>query len=239
MCIREEMEYSLEGEAEPYRVRRNDDEAEANRFAADWITLHLFASIYWLVERHQSCFSFLKNGGIAWAAEVRDLTPELLPDAARLSVASGGTKSSISNKSASPLVREALSTIQMAFADVMGTDGHRRQCRFEGVAYMSLFGTPVIFCTPNLADTKQLLLLVVQGVEIQLDEAALASVELPRYRDMMRRLATDPVGQTRVFERMMRLFFIHVLGVRPESVQSRRRVKVRSYTARNGPKGCE
>jgi hypothetical protein len=45
------MEYSLEGDAEPYRVRRNDDEAEVNRFAADWITLHLFASIYWLVEK--------------------------------------------------------------------------------------------------------------------------------------------------------------------------------------------
>ena len=51
--------------------------------------------------------------------------------------------------------------MQMAFADVLGTDGHRRLCRHEGVAYMQLFGPPMIFCTPNLADTKQLLLLVV------------------------------------------------------------------------------
>ena len=60
-------------------------------------------------------------------------------------------------------MREALSPMQMAFSDVLGTDGQRRLCRHEGVAYMSLFGAPVIFWTPNLADTKQLLLMVVEG----------------------------------------------------------------------------
>ena len=81
---------------------------------------------------------------------------------------------------------------------------------------MSLFGPPLIFCTPNLADTKQLLLLVVQGVEVRLDADDLNAEILPKYRDMMQRLARDPVGQTLVFELIMRLFFIHVLGVRPE-----------------------
>ena len=37
----------------------------------------------------------------------------------------------------------------------------------------------------------------------------------------MRRLASVPVGQTRVFDLVMRLFLIHVLGVRPDCVQSR------------------
>merc|ERR1711994_457299 len=43
---------------------------------------------------------------------------------------------------------------------------------------------------------------------------------------MMQRLARDPVGQTLVFEKIMQLFFIHVLGVRPECLQNRRRTKV-------------
>ena len=90
---------------------------------------------------------------------------------------------------------------------------------------MTLFGPPVIFCTPNLADTKQVLLLVVQGVDVRLDDTELDEVELPRYRDMMQRLARDPVGQTRVFELLMRLFFIHVLGFRPKSLQNRRHAR--------------
>lgn len=42
---------------------------------------------------------------------------------------------------------------------------------------------------------------------------------------MLMRLAKDPVGQTIVFHLMMRLFFQHVLGVRPECIESRRGAK--------------
>ena len=90
---------------------------------------------------------------------------------------------------------------------------------------MSLFGPPLIFCTPNLAGTKQMLFLVVEGVEVSLDADDLDAETLPKYRDMMQRLARDPVGQTLVFELTMRLFFIHVLGVRPECLQNRQRAK--------------
>ena len=41
-----------------------------------------------------------------------------------------------------------------ASATVIGTDGHRRLCRDEGVAYMETFGPPLIFLTPNVADTQ-------------------------------------------------------------------------------------
>ena len=131
----------------------------------------------------------------------------------------------MANKNVPQVVREALNAMQMAFADVVGTDGHRRLCRHEGVAYMRRFGPPVRFCTPNLADTKQRLLLVVEGVEVRLDARELDSDVLPKYRDMLQRLARDPVGQTLVFELVMRLFFIHVLAVRPECMQNRRRCK--------------
>ena len=41
------------------------------------------------------------------------------------------------------------------------------------------------------------------------------ATSLPKYRDMLRRLAQDPVGQVLQFELLMRLFFQHVLNVRP------------------------
>jgi hypothetical protein len=60
---------------------------------------------------------------------------------------------------------------------------------------------------------------------VRLDESELDAGALPKYRDMMLRLARDPVGQTLMFELFMRLFFIHVLGVRPECLQNRRRAQ--------------
>ena len=134
------MEYDVEGDTEPYRVRTDDMEPEVNRIASDWITLHLFATLFYLVERHQSAFAFLKNGGMKWAEKVRHLTPEALANSARQAFGGGGIKAILANKHVPQLVREALSAMQMAFADVLGTDGHRRLCRHEGVAYMSLFG---------------------------------------------------------------------------------------------------
>ena len=182
MCLREEMEYTVPGQ-EPFRVRAEETEPEVNRFASDWITLHLFQTLFYLTERHQSAFAFLKNGGMKWAAKVRDLTPETLASAARLHVGGNGLQGIMQDKNVPQIVREALSAMQLAFADVLGTDGHRRLCRHEGVAYMSLFGAPVVFCTPNLADTKQLLLMVVEGVEIRLDASEMDADTLPKYRD--------------------------------------------------------
>ena len=194
LCLREELEYDLHTDTTPFRVCENAAEPEVNRFAGDWITLHLFATLFFLTERHQSAFAFLKNGGMKWAEKVRHLTPETLANRPRLNVAGGSIQAIIANKNVSQVVREALNAMQMAFANVLGTDGHRRLCRHEGVAYMTLFGPPVAFCTPNLADTKQLLLLVVEGSEIRLDDAELEPGILPKYRDMMMRLARDPVG---------------------------------------------
>ena len=74
------------------------------------------------------------------------------------------------------------------------------------------YGPPLQFITPNLADNKQYLILCVQG------EAHWFLLEDRSYREMTQRVARDPVGQAIVFELMIRLFFIHVLGLRPEVV---------------------
>ncbi len=98
MCLREEMEYDLESDEVPFRVRESDSEPEVNRFSGDWITSHLFATLFYLTERHQSAFAFLKNGGMRWAEKVRHLTPETLANSARLDVGGGGIQAIAANK---------------------------------------------------------------------------------------------------------------------------------------------
>ena len=106
-------------------------------------------------------------------------------------------------------VRVAFNALHQSTGSLVGSDGYRRLLLKEGIAYTLCFGPPLIFCTPNLADSRQPLLLVVQGEEYRLDD------ELPSYREMVERLAQDPAGQAVVFEVMIQLFFLHVLGVRP------------------------
>ena len=77
--------------------------------------------------------------------------------------------------------------------------------------------------TPNVADTQHPLVLVVQSEEV--DPGAVSadmSPCLPKYRDIMRRIAQDPAGQTVQFELLMRLFLQHVLNVRPQTLDCRR-----------------
>jgi len=120
-------------------------------------------------------------------------------------------------------VKDAMQAMHGASSAVLGTDGHRQFCRHEGVAYMETFGPPLIFLTPNVADTQHPLLLVVQGEAIDLGHiSADMAPTLPKYRDMLRRLAQDPVGQVLQFELLMRLFLQHVLNVRPETSDCRR-----------------
>ena len=225
MLLREEMEYDLPTDKDKFTVRAKDTDPEINRFAGDWITHHIFSSLRVLASQQESTHAFLKNGGIGWASKVRKLTPELLAESARVGSMGDDIKAIAQNRNTPQLVREALNMMQMATSHVLGTDGHRRLCRHEGNAYTTLFGPPLEFCTPNLADGKQCLLLVVQNEKIYLDASMDEEYVFPKYRDMLVRLAKDPVGQTLVFHLIMTLFIQHVLGVRPECIESRRGAK--------------
>ena len=160
-----------------------------NRFEGDKPTLHLISTLCNLVEQRQAQYTFLVNGGIACASKVCSLSAEELARNAR-AAPQCGIKALAYNKNVSQVVRDALQYLQASTAHVPGTDGHRQHCRHEGHAYMTLFGPPLIFTTPNLADGKQPLLLVAQSHEIRLDAAdGLSDGVLPNYRDMLRRLA--------------------------------------------------
>eukprot|EP00974_Lingulodinium_polyedra_P050802 4886833-Lingulodinium_polyedra.AAC.1 len=62
-----------------------------------------------------------------------------------------------------------------------------------------------------------MLLMIVEGQVARLDAVSLPGVvcALPKYRDVMQRVALGPVGQTVSFGLVLRLFFARVLGVRP------------------------
>ena len=64
--------------------------------------------------------------------------------------------------------------------------------------------------------------LVIQKEQVFLDASLDEEGVAPKYRDMLVRIAKDPVGQTIAFHLMMRLFFQHVTGIRPECIESRR-----------------
>ena len=126
----------------------------------------------------------------------RKPSPELLAVSARVGSIGDDIRAIAQNKDTPQLVREALNIMQMATSHVIGTDGHRRLCRHEGNAYTALFGPPLEFCTPNIADGKQCLLLVVQNEKIYLDSSMDDAGVIPKYRDMLLRLAKDLTKST-------------------------------------------
>ena len=126
-------------------------------------------------------------------------------------------QSLLSDKEVPQQFRRAMSALHQSTSNLVGSNGHRQLLQQEGVAYTLRYGPALCFLTPNLADSRQQLLLVVQGEEFRLEEDVSTT-----YREMAERLARDPAGQTFVFELMIRLFFVHVLGVQPESVGWRR-----------------
>ena len=126
MCyilVREEMEYDLPGETEKFTVRPGDTGPEINRFAGDWVTLHILSSLRVLASQQESTHAFLKNGGIKWASKVRHLKPECLADAARVGSKGDDIKAIAQSKSTPQLVREALNMMHIVTAHV---PGHRR-----------------------------------------------------------------------------------------------------------------
>ena len=217
----------MPGDTEAYKA------SPVNRFRLSWYFLHLAASFWRVTQTTKSIHTFLRTpGAFAYTRALANLTPDML---AQVMLKHSGGKLSVqsllADQSLPALVRKALTSLHQSTASVVGSDGHRRLLRQEGVAYTLCFGPPLAFVTPNLADTRQRLLLVVQGEQVHMD------ADLPGYREMTERLAQDPVAQAIVFEIMIRLFFLHVLGVRPECVGFRRG-EVRSITKEWCTDGC-
>ncbi|MDA8583319.1 hypothetical protein N9L68_03775 [bacterium] len=97
----------------------------------------------------------------------------------------------------------------MATGAVVGNDGYQIQCRHAGQPYTVLWETPFVFTTPNLADTRNVSVLLVQGMPINLEDEAgyvLSDVE------KRLRIVHDPVGQAIILELFIRIVYMFVLG---------------------------
>ncbi|CAJ1335646.1 unnamed protein product, partial [Effrenium voratum] len=230
LLLREELVYFLTGEQRATAEQEQEatqpgmgSRLVQNRFSGDWVALRMMATVARLTDQRAASYNFLKNGGMAFAKRLEKLTAEDLASAARAAPDAGGLDHFLKEAAVPQTVKDALHAMHSASATVVGTDGHRQLCRHEGVAYMETFGPPLTFLTPNVADTQHPLLLVVQGEEVDLGAVSSDTLDvLPKYRDMLRRIAQDPVAQTVQFELLMRLFFLHVLNVRPEALECRR-----------------
>ena len=219
LLTREEMEYDVPGDEEKYVAR------PINRFRSAWYDAHLLHSFWRVTETTNSVYTFMKTPGAFGAARAcADLTPEMI-EGVQLRAQQTGGKATLhgilKDKDTPNEVRKAFATLGHATASLVGSDGHRRELRGEGEAYTLRFGPPSLFVTPNLADTKQPLILTVQGVEHTFD-TDLTEAEHVTFSDMSQRIAADPGDQAVAFELLMRLFFVHVLGLRPETVGWRR-----------------
>ncbi|CAK0792583.1 unnamed protein product, partial [Prorocentrum cordatum] len=219
LLTREETEYDVPADEEKYVAR------PISRFRSSWYDVHLLCSFWRVTETTNSTYTFMKTPGAFGAARAcADITPEMIEEVQLRAQQTGGKatlRGILKDKDTPNEVRKAFATLGQAAASQVGSDGHRRELRGEGEAYALRFGPPVQFVTPNLADTKQPLILIVQGEEYTFDND-LTEAEQVTFSEMSQRIAVDPVGQAVVFELMMRLFFVHVLGLRPETVGWRR-----------------
>ena len=117
-----------------------------------------------------------------------------------------------------PDVKAALSELMVFTSDVIGSDGARARLRHEQNGYALMFGAAGGFLTPNMADVRSPLMVLLHGENG--DEAHAVDLldedpSMPSAREMLHMVAQDPVAQARFFILSMRLFCEHVLGTGP------------------------
>eukprot|EP00959_Pyramimonas_sp_CCMP1952_P274159 5730646-Pyramimonas_sp.AAC.1 len=151
-------------------------------------------------------------------ADLAALTPEELTHAVAVLGREAGLKDALSSPAVPQNVKSALRSMLLSNAHVVGSDAHRTTLRHISASYTRLFGPPLVFTTPNIADTRNLMVsLMYEGADVQrwrlLEET---EPEMPALRDMLRRVAADPVSQAMVTNLMLELFLEHVVGVKEQ-----------------------
>ena len=151
-------------------------------------------------------------------ADLAALTPEELAQVVAVLGRGAGIKQALGLEGVPRNVKSALRSMLLSNRDVVGSDAHRTTLRHISTSYTRLFGPPLVFTTPNIADTRKLMVsLMYEGASVQqwrlLEETAPV---MPSTRDMLRRVAADPVSQAMVTNLMLELFLEHVVGVTPQ-----------------------
>ena len=108
LLLREELEYTLPEEEELYTA------PPGNRFAKDWVALHLMATVDRLVDQKQSIYTWLTDGGIKAAKKLQSLTSSTFAEAARALGPQASLKSIMQSEQTPQQVKDALSLMQMS-----------------------------------------------------------------------------------------------------------------------------
>ena len=121
----------------------------------------------------------------------------------------------LQNEAVPRRVKAALRTLNLCMNHVVGTNAHRTLLRHQGFGYRLLWGAPLVFTTPNVADTKHAMVkLLYEGDEVAawrlLEED---DPDLGQKEEMLRRVAEDPFAQAVFSDLMIRLYLEHCVGV--------------------------
>lgn len=127
----------------------------------------------------------------------------------------------LQHEGVSTRVKQALRTLDMCMNEVIGTNAHRIALRHKGFGYRLLWGAPLVFTTPNVADTKHAMVkLLYEGDEVAswklLEED---DPDLGQKADMLRRVSEDPFAQAVFSDMMIRLYLEHFVGVNVDARQ--------------------
>ena len=101
-------------------------------------------------------------------AALASLAPEELVQAVAVLGKGAGLKDALSSDAVSPNVKSALRSMLLSNRDVVGSDAHRTTLRHISASYTRFFGPPLVFTTPNIADTRNLMVsLMYEGADVQ------------------------------------------------------------------------
>ncbi|CAK0838914.1 unnamed protein product [Prorocentrum cordatum] len=192
-----------------YDVSADEEKSRPiSRFRSSRYDVHLLSSFWRVTETTNSTYTFMKTPGAFGAARAcADITPDMIEEVQLRAQQTGGKATLhgiLKDKDTPNEVRLAFATLGQATASQVGSDGHRRELRGEGEGEEYTFGN------------------------------GLTEAEQVTFSEMSQRIAADPVGQAVVFELMMRLLFVHVLGLRPETVG----LRAAARCTRTSSSGC-
>ncbi len=127
-------------------------------------------------------------------------------------------------------LKRALSDVLLFSAEVVGSDGARQRLRHEQMGDMLRFGPIGGFLTPNVADTRHPIVVMLHADSLNGTQGGLADdgtmeryevdllqecPDMPKAEEMLKIIARNPVAQARFFIISMRLFCEHILGLGP------------------------
>ena len=212
LMLREELEYALEDDEEPYRAKamcRWDKPKFAMVFASVLRSLRLLQSTKMAFGGHRCGTTFKKDLGIIAKASAADFERARAVLPAEGSVISAFTSPAVRENVA---VHTALKHLLMSTATVPLTEGHKMATRHFGFALSNHFGPLKLFYTANFADTYSPITVMLYDGEfcgVALEHARCLgrrsvnlfenAPEMPTLRDMHRIVAAHPTIQARLF----------------------------------------